>query len=449
MKTLTLQVFAQSKWLDAATITTQDQTKSWQSPLDIKYSKDFIQCHFGRADQFALSSHHPVDFYLKDEQQWPAFLLDVLPQGYGKRRLLQDWPNSSTASDDWYALSIGTANPIGNLRIKEASEHWATHLADVAQKYSNGFSLQAIAGAEPEFLECLVSCHYGVAGSSGLQGECPKYLITERQDGRFFIDGTIGDEQVKHSYILKQPKTVNNERDAFILMQEAAYLNFAKAIGLKVGEPIQAFSGGILIPRFDRVVRDGRMERIAQESLLTLMDKTGYGIAFYHQEAVLAMQEKCTNAHLDIAEYLLRDMANMALGNRDNHGRNTAFHRYDHHVGISPLFDFAPMYLDQDGIARSATWLHFEKFGVVNYEQVIKWLFDEVDCLKENKSEFLVAMSPVLEQLADAKSIAQRSGIHGDILRQRKDDLARTQETAALLNEQLVALCQTGGLSFG
>ena len=74
------------------------------------------------------------------------------------------------------------------------------------------------------------------------------------------------------------------------------------------------------------------------------MNKAGYGITFYHQEAVQAMQEKCTHAHLDIAEYLLRDMVNMAFGNRDNHGRNTAFHRYNNHTGISPLFDFAPMY---------------------------------------------------------------------------------------------------------
>ncbi len=390
-----------------------------------------------------------MDFYQQDEKHWSAFLLDILPQGYGKRRLLQDWPNNTNASDDWYALSIGAANPIGNLRIKEAHEHQLLHLVDVSQKYHNGFSLQEIIGSDPAFLEYLVSCHYGVAGSSGLQGECPKYLITESKNGRFFIDGTIDDDQVKQSYILKQPKTVKNERDTFILHQEERYLSFAKNIGLKVGKPIQGFTDCILIPRFDRAIHNNQLERIAQESLLTLMNKVGYGITFYHQEAVQAMQEKCTHAHLDIAEYLLRDMVNMAFGNRDNHGRNTAFHRYNNHTGISPLFDFAPMYLDQDAIARSAKWQNFEKLGSVNYVEVIEWIFDKMDCVRSNKGEFFSYLSPVLENFTNVQAIAKESGINDKVLKQCKEDIAQTQESAILLKEKLNKLCLMQDSRFG
>jgi serine/threonine-protein kinase HipA len=436
MQTLIIQVFVDGNWLDAATITTQDATKGWQFPVDVKYNDGFIRKHFGRQDQFALSSHYPVDFYIQEEKNWSTFLLDILPQGYGKRRLLQDWPNTGTVSDDWYALNIGAANPIGNLRIKEAYQHQIGHLADVAQKYHKGFSLQEITESAPAFLEYLVSCHYGVSGSSGLQGECPKYLITQSKDGKFFIDGAIDDVQVKQSYILKQPKTVKGARDAFILHQEVSYLNFAKNIGLKVGEPIRAFSDSILIPRFDCVTNNGRLERIAQESLLTLMNKAGYGMTFYHQEAVQAMQEKCTYPYLDIAEYLLRDMVNMALGNRDNHGRNTAFHRYNNHIGISPLFDFAPMYLDQDTIARSATWQHFEKLGSVNYAEVIEWMFSELDCIKNNKREFLAVILPVVHRFAMMENIAKDSGIHEDILKQRNEAFAQIQESAVMLTKK-------------
>jgi serine/threonine-protein kinase HipA len=450
MESLTIQVFAHGLWIDAATITTSDSSKGWQNPIDMAYNRDHIALYFGQQDQVALSSHYPVDFLLQDEKQWPTFLLDILPQGYGKRRILQDWPNETNTSDDWYLLSIGASNPVGNIRIKEAHESMHSYLADVTKKYQNGFSLQEVTNSDPAFLEYLVSCHYGIAGSSGLQGECPKYLLTEDKQGRFFIDGTIKDEQVKRCFILKQPKTINNRRDSLILSQEANYLEFARKLGLKVFEPIQRFDGCTLIPRFDRRTQNGHLERIAQESLLTLMNKAGYGVRFYHQEAIIAMQKICTSPHLDIAEYVLRDMANIALGNRDNHGRNTAFHRFDGHIAISPLFDFAPMYLDQDAITRSATWQHFEKFGSVNYADVIDWLFDEIDCVKNNKKDFVAAMRSVLTNFADVENTANECGIHPDIIRQCKESMEAIKQSAEVMTQKLVAkLAPSGGPQYG
>lgn len=449
MDTLTLQVFDENAWIDAATIATNDTSKNCKQPLDIQYSKAFIHDHFGKLDHFALSSEYPVDFYVKNEHHWPAFLLDIMPQGYGKRRLLRDWPNTTEASDDWYCLSIGAANPIGNMRVKEAKEYQERYLVDVSSRYDNGFSLDDVSNASAEFLEYLVSCHYGVAGSSGLQGECPKYLITQRKDGRFFIDGTLPDSEVAQSYILKQAKTYNNERDAFILMQEVTYLSFAKAIGLKTGDAIQALNHAILIPRFDRVNSNQHLRRMAQESLLTLMNKAGYGVTFYHQEAIFAMHNKCTNPVKDIAEYLLRDMVNLAFGNRDNHGRNTAFHRYNNEIAIAPVFDFAPMYLDQDAIARSAIWQHFEKLGRVDYVGVIQWLFDEVDSIKHNRQDFIFAMNTVLDQMEKSFIIAQDCGIDESILRQRKNEIIHLQEQSFLVREQLKKLSPSWGFNFG
>ena len=52
-----------------------------------------------------------------------------------------------------------------------------------------------------------------------------------------------------------------------------------------------------------------------------------------------------------------RDVLNVALGNRDNHLRNTALQRFeDGTIRLTPLFDFAPMMLHPDGIARSSRW---------------------------------------------------------------------------------------------
>jgi hypothetical protein len=44
------------------------------------------------------------------------------------------------------------------------------------------------------------------------------------------------------------------------------------------------------------------------------------------------------------------------LRNTDNHGRNTAVLRTNGQVKLSPLFDFAPMFLDPVGIGRVSRW---------------------------------------------------------------------------------------------
>ena len=47
----------------------------------------------------------------------------------------------------------------------------------------------------------------------------------------------------------------------------------------------------------------------------------------------------------------------MALGNTDNHARNTAvLKQLDGRIELSPLYDFAPMVLDPQGIARVSRW---------------------------------------------------------------------------------------------
>ena len=46
------------------------------------------------------------------------------------------------------------------------------------------------------------------------------------------------------------------------------------------------------------------------------------------------------------------------MRNTDNHSRNTAVQTIDGITHLTPLFDFAPMYLDPEGIVRAARWYH-------------------------------------------------------------------------------------------
>jgi len=88
-----------------------------------------------------------------------------------------------------------------------------------------------------------------------------------------------------------------------------------------------------------------------------LCGRAGFGLGLQHEDACRALAEVVTDPQTEIIEYLKRDVANLALGNKDNHARNTAIARYqDGRIALTPVFDFAPMFLHPDGIARQSRW---------------------------------------------------------------------------------------------
>ena len=69
-----------------------------------------------------------------------------------------------------------------------------------------------------------------------------------------------------------------------------------------------------------------------------------------------------------VAEYLRRDLINKILGNSDNHGRNTAIIRGADSFRLAPIYDLAPMVMDDEGITRTTKWpLDIERAGEVNW----------------------------------------------------------------------------------
>jgi serine/threonine-protein kinase HipA len=101
---------------------------------------------------------------------------------------------------------------------------------------------------------------------------------------------------------------------------------------------------------------DGQMMRAGMHSLSVLAGITGYGKPVRHEVYCRALAEKTSDPVQEIREYLHRDILNLALRNTDNHGRNTAVLRTGQKIELSPLFDFAPMFLDPEGIARATRW---------------------------------------------------------------------------------------------
>jgi serine/threonine-protein kinase HipA len=83
----------------------------------------------------------------------------------------------------------------------------------------------------------------------------------------------------------------------------------------------------------------------------------GFDAVPSHDQVCLALIQHCTHPPDEVLEYIKRDVANLALGNKDNHARNTAVQRdFAGQVALTPLYDFAPMYLHPDGIARRIRW---------------------------------------------------------------------------------------------
>ena len=100
----------------------------------------------------------------------------------------------------------------------------------------------------------------------------------------------------------------------------------------------------------------GEVVRLGQESLASAIGLSEFGASSPHTRYVDAIRRFATNPADEIVEYVLRDVLNLAAGNPDNHGRNTAFQKFpDGSIALTPLFDFAPMKLAHEG-PRVTRW---------------------------------------------------------------------------------------------
>ena len=309
--------------------------------------------HAGSRGAQALCCQWPVGLEALEQPHWPVFLIDMLAQGFGRQELLRRIGRPSTAglSADWPLLMAGAGNPIGNLRVKKAAEWLA---ADPGAR--QGFDDEEVAERGDGFSEYLASHGLFVAGSSGVQGEWPKILLTRARDGLLYLDHTLPDAEALEHYVVKFGRGAD-EQLAAILRHEGPYMALAAHLGLRVHAPLVLRKRSLFIPRFDRRVERGRVVRLAQESVATLTGMPGIDAVPSHDLVCRELIRRCSSPQDEVLEYIKRDVANLALGNKDNHARNTAVQRgYDGRIALTPLYDFAPMYLHPDGIARRIRW---------------------------------------------------------------------------------------------
>ncbi|OQY44831.1 MAG: hypothetical protein B6240_09805, partial [Desulfobacteraceae bacterium 4572_87] len=175
--------------------------------------------------------------------------------------------------------------------------------------------------------------------------------------GLFHAEGALPDEKAAKFWLVKFPRGLRTDgRNQQVLRNEAAYLEVARDFGIRTGEPLVYEEGVLFVPRFDRDVLNGRVERMGMNSLYALADIPGFGAAVHHDVYCRALARVASNPAGELREYILRDILNLALRNTDNHGRNGAVLRTGAQTSLSPLFDFAPMFLDPEGIGRVSRW---------------------------------------------------------------------------------------------
>lgn len=351
----TLQIFVDAIWQDAAVLDLTGEVElGIAATTYLVYLPDYVIRYWKYNDAAALSVNVPVDLESYAEDHWPAFLADLLPQGYGRIELLKQLKRGDAAGPaaDWALLCAGAGNPIGNLRIKEAHA-WIMARSGNRMR---GFSIEEVAARAGDFNEYLAQHGLFLAGSSGVQGEWPKILLTQAHDGLLYLDHTLPDEDAKAHYIVKFGRG-NDEALANILRLEAPYMQLAKGLGLDVHADLMLRERALFIPRFDRAVTQDGVVRHGQESIASLCGIGGFGRVPSHNDVCSKLGEVATDPTREIIEYIKRDVANIVLGNKDNHARNTAIQRrHDGTISLTPLFDFAPMWLHPDGIARRMRW---------------------------------------------------------------------------------------------
>lgn len=117
---------------------------------------------------------------------------------------------------------------------------------------------------------------------------------------------------------------------------------------------------------------NGVVERVPLESVYSICGITGYRQVMAHAEVVHRLVEWWAhNGQQDeiedlVFEYVRRDLLNRILGDTDNHRRNIAIIRESGKFRLAPIYDLAPMILDEEGVTRTTKWVA-ERKGSSNW----------------------------------------------------------------------------------
>ena len=377
---LTLQIFHHQQWHDAAELSFDADFVC--THLDYLNDYAFCQAENGdflcweKDDIYALGLNYPVNI-MGYQNQPLTFLDDIIPSGASRRYWIRHLGigRQPENQQNYELLKRGTIAPIGNVRIKEAV------LPEAATRH---FQAAEAINRQADFLEYAQEHGAIAGGATGAGGEAPKLLLRQTPSGEVWIDNQQDGKSADAYYLVKYPRNQRTPIDCDILRAEFYFYHELAALGfatintrqmkLEEGEHYPS----LWLPRFD------------------VEQAQGFQL----------------DAGAWISQWLQRDLLNIAFGNSDNHGRNTAFIRRAGSIEFAPIYDFAPMKADPEGIIRSTTWgAPLETGGEYDFSAIAQSFADLAD-----PDALLAELQSTAEKLLDLKHRLHQRGVPSRIL---------------------------------
>lgn len=362
---LTIQTYVEGQWRDAMVLSISDLQKVEASRCSVSYEQHYLVEFIDRLETLlepAISVNLPLTWNPVDSKGYPPFVYDIIPAGAARKSLLNRFSGEKPDQMDldFFLLGRCTPSPIGHLRVKESFEY-------VDQSRMEAFPRKEVVDRTNDFLEYAYESGAALGGATGAQGEAPKLIMVEGLDGALYADAMLPDELASRHWLVKFARNQVTERDKNILRAEYHYYKAVSQLGLNTistdGLTLEeADKPSLWMPRFDRRVHNGEVERIPVESMYSVCGNTKPGSRMNHEDVINNLINLWVtngqNGELEelVFEYLRRDLLNRILGNSDNHGRNTAIFRYRGRFELAPIYDLAPMVLDPEGITRVTKW---------------------------------------------------------------------------------------------
>lgn len=388
MKTLTVQLLIDDTWIDAATLTLPNPKLGVSAASKLGYDLDYALKHLENIDLHACSLLLPIQLMIEHESpRWFCFLEDIMPSGAARRF----WVNHlglkglPEGEQDVLLLEKGTIAPVGNMRIKEALPSFDARSTLKERR----FTVKDVVDRDSDFLEYAQQMGAISGGATGAGGEAPKLLIRCSDSDEVWIDSFQDQPENPDSYYLvKFPRNRRTSDDCDILRAEYHFYHELANMGVETisTENMHLIEGerypSLWLPRFDVVWQHGKWQRLGMESVYSIMNKPagsylGHFDVVRTLSSILSASTNDFNVEVFVREWVRRDLLNVAFGNSDNHGRNSAALKAKGSVWLAPVYDFAPMKADPEGVVRTTRWgSPFEEGGEFRWTLIAEQLAD-------------------------------------------------------------------------
>lgn len=416
---LTIQIYGEKGWCDAARLRLNEGGKR---SARLAYEFDYALEHLHQTQGWhACALRYPIELMIPHDGGWFRFLDDIMPAGSARRYWVRqlDIGHLGEEGQDRTLLALGTIAPIGNLRIKEAVERVATQIPEQSRVTQLRFPVAMVLERDTDFLEYAQQMGAASGGATGAGGEAPKLLLRQNRNQEVWID-TFQDDPycLDDFYLVKFPRNNRSAIDQDILRAEYHYYQELNALGIDT-IPIHGMRldegskyPSLWLPRFDVAVQEQKLVRFGVESVYSVMDAAP-GSDLNHLDildTLLPMLEGEArqrntrfNSAAFVIEWVRRDLLNVVFGNSDNHGRNTALLKSYEGIWLAPVYDFAPMKADPEGIRRTTQWgLGLEEGGQFDWVAIAQRLSHRVepDILLASLTELALRLKGLPERLA-------------------------------------------------